>query len=143
MRAPPMNSMAPEAPVVEKTSGWGKSRGGKLSHFIVPCAMKAAPEAIRSRLRTCGDQEVSELMANRPFREWFERASTKFGLGATGRTSSSRDEFLRTFQTAFVQERHLVSANAFPGCTLHNRSEERRVGKECVSTCRSRLSPYH
>src|SRR3546814_4126169 len=24
-----------------------------------------------------------------------------------------------------------------------NRSEERRVGKECVSTCRSRGSPYH
>src|SRR3546814_4634154 len=23
------------------------------------------------------------------------------------------------------------------------RSEERRVGKACVSTCRSRLSPYH
>src|SRR3546814_14806018 len=29
--------------------------------------------------------------------------------------------------------------------TLKNviRSEERRVGKECVSTCSSRLSPYH
>src|SRR3546814_6902871 len=26
---------------------------------------------------------------------------------------------------------------------LVRRSEERRVGKECVSTCRSRWSPYH
>src|SRR3546814_5004411 len=26
---------------------------------------------------------------------------------------------------------------------LQRRSEERRVGKECVSTCRSRWSPYH
>ena len=26
---------------------------------------------------------------------------------------------------------------------LCTRSEERRVGKECVSTCRSRWSPYH
>src|SRR3546814_12442285 len=26
---------------------------------------------------------------------------------------------------------------------LWSRSEERRVGKECVSTCRSRWSPYH
>src|SRR3546814_16067382 len=26
---------------------------------------------------------------------------------------------------------------------IGNRSEERRVGKECVSTCRSRWSPYH
>src|SRR3546814_15499189 len=25
----------------------------------------------------------------------------------------------------------------------HARSEERRVGKECVSTCQSRWSPYH
>src|SRR3546814_6095243 len=26
---------------------------------------------------------------------------------------------------------------------VQDRSEERRVGKECVSTCRSRWSPYH
>src|SRR3546814_18910936 len=26
---------------------------------------------------------------------------------------------------------------------MDDRSEERRVGKECVSTCRSRWSPYH
>src|SRR3546814_19227402 len=26
---------------------------------------------------------------------------------------------------------------------IRNRSEERRVGKECGSTCRSRWSPYH
>src|SRR3546814_15369737 len=29
------------------------------------------------------------------------------------------------------------------GAAVHLRSEERRVGKECVSTCRSRWSPYH
>src|SRR3546814_7201225 len=29
------------------------------------------------------------------------------------------------------------------GNPRHARSEERRVGKECVSTCRSRWSPYH
>src|SRR3546814_3833518 len=28
-------------------------------------------------------------------------------------------------------------------CANARRSEERRVGKECVSTCRSRWSPYH
>src|SRR3546814_4360575 len=35
---------------------------------------------------------------------------------------------------------------AIEGRTLSHaggRSEERRVGKECVSTCRSRWSPYH
>src|SRR3546814_13506797 len=30
-----------------------------------------------------------------------------------------------------------------PGKWRSGRSEERRVGKECVSTCRSRWSPYH
>src|SRR3546814_15944483 len=28
-------------------------------------------------------------------------------------------------------------------CAAHARSEERRVGKECVSTCRSRWPTYH
>src|SRR3546814_1986968 len=32
---------------------------------------------------------------------------------------------------------------AFPDQKMSERSEERRVGKECVSTCRSRWSPYH
>src|SRR3546814_11246824 len=35
--------------------------------------------------------------------------------------------------------RPVARASAF----FVGRSEERRVGKECVSTCRSRWSPYH
>src|SRR3546814_9425127 len=35
-----------------------------------------------------------------------------------------------------------VRASLSDGMTVR-RSEERRVGKECVSTCRSRWSPYH
>src|SRR3546814_12225596 len=31
----------------------------------------------------------------------------------------------------------------YPGIFFYHRSEERRVGKECVSTCRSRWSPYN
>src|SRR3546814_16938944 len=34
-------------------------------------------------------------------------------------------------------------AAAFPACPSPRRSEERRVGKECVSTCRSRWTPSH
>src|SRR3546814_15097629 len=34
-------------------------------------------------------------------------------------------------------------ASSFMGIDYEDRSEERRVGKECVSTFRSRLSPYH
>src|SRR3546814_8749888 len=44
-------------------------------------------------------------------------------IGAHRRTSQTRRNDSRTLWTS--------------------RSEERRVGKECVSTCRSRWSPYH
>src|SRR3546814_11398159 len=33
--------------------------------------------------------------------------------------------------------------NLLPELSIADRSEERRVGKECVSTCRYRWSPYH
>src|SRR3546814_13768499 len=39
---------------------------------------------------------------------------------------------------ALLGQRHDVG-----GACEAVRSEERRVGKECVSTCRSRWSPYH
>src|SRR3546814_18279928 len=41
-----------------------------------------------------------------------------------------RRSFVRSVFLLFIQEYHV-------------RSEERRVGKECVSTCRYRWSPYH
>src|SRR3546814_7804859 len=37
-----------------------------------------------------------------------------------------------------IVDRETIGKGAEPA-----RSEERRVGKECVSTCRSRWSPYH
>src|SRR3546814_7290491 len=39
--------------------------------------------------------------------------------------------------SAFALHRRVRQADT------RRRSEERRVGKECVSTCRSRWSPYH
>src|SRR3546814_14064831 len=53
-------------------------------------------------------------------------------------------------QPVFVDRRqlsmvHRIPLHLFRDCAPDspNRSEERRVGKECVSTCRSRWSPYH
>src|SRR3546814_2305415 len=51
-----------------------------------------------------------------------------------------------------AEARHLATASLTsptlqgsgnPAVDRPDRSEERRVGKECVSTCRSRWSPYH
>src|SRR3546814_19932237 len=76
--------------------------------------------------------------------------------GTTGRPKAA---VLTHGQLAFVTNNHL--ADLMPGTTAEDaslvvaplshgagvhvlsRSEERRVGKECVSTCRSRWSPSH
>src|SRR3546814_18342380 len=43
-----------------------------------------------------------------------------------------------------AEHRHTAVERRIGRFLLHAmRSEERRVGKECVSTCRSRWSPYH
>src|SRR3546814_12192051 len=45
---------------------------------------------------------------------------------------------VEAFHSDVQAGRDLLEKIGFEG-----RSEERRVGKECVSTCRSRWSPYH
>src|SRR3546814_13444589 len=42
-----------------------------------------------------------------------------------------------------IAGKHNERRAGFLNQRLDTRSEERRVGKECVSTCRSRWSPYH
>src|SRR3546814_13510895 len=55
---------------------------------------------------------------------------------------SAREEQNRW--TAFFKKDNPDSPqNQFTANDAVFRSEERRVGKECVSTCRSRWSPYH
>src|SRR3546814_19710539 len=52
----------------------------------------------------------------------------------------------RHVKHAGLKARHEVAAlveHLVVGQLALGRSEERRVGKECVSTCRSRWSPYH
>src|SRR3546814_19417651 len=46
-------------------------------------------------------------------------------------------------RVASQQGQIVLAAQEDNTVALNCRSEERRVGKECVSTCRSRWSPYH
>src|SRR3546814_5179437 len=48
-----------------------------------------------------------------------------------GRAIRIADEDLQDSNVAILEQKRV------------DRSEERRVGKECVSTCRSRWAPYH
>src|SRR3546814_15019142 len=52
-------------------------------------------------------------------------------------------EDVNGLQALIAQEYGVTVGGRKGNITLTSRSEERRVGKECVSTCRSRWSPLH
>src|SRR3546814_9540632 len=59
------------------------------------------------------------------------------------RTDEATQVLDRILQVALVLVEHCDHLGEFVEGRSELRSEERRVGKECVSTCRSRWSPYH
>src|SRR3546814_13733974 len=65
--------------------------------------------------------------------------------GASGGNGVDVDAFCRTsLPDVYAVGDCAAHANKYAGgaqIRLESRSEERRVGKECVSTCRSRWSP--
>src|SRR3546814_777871 len=63
--------------------------------------------------------------------------ATPPSCGSPRRSAPTR---LRPWPSGCVGSTQGASTRAGGRC---RRLEERRVGKECVSTCRSRLSPYH
>src|SRR3546814_13171250 len=76
----------------------------------------------------------AEILTGRPANEQVERAERRCALQeVVGRHVAEVDA--------------IGKASGHDGCgvflDLRVRSEERRVGKECVSKCRSRWSPYH
>src|SRR3546814_1651339 len=72
----------------------------------------------------------SDLSSSPPIRNAWLPWSNTFRLSTQNNVSRAGDQ---------ITQRNL---NIQPTITIR-RSEERRVGKECVSTCRSRWSPYH
>src|SRR3546814_7921802 len=61
--------------------------------------------------------------------------------GVTNRRSSPSADQSRWASSNSLSDLLIQTARRRPFSQL--RSEERRVGNECVSTCRSRWSPYH
>src|SRR3546814_3379917 len=77
---------------------------------------------------------------------FFFKQKTAYGMRISDWSSDvcSSDLSMRTPRlVSFCTRRRRSSRLRAKRSMLCTRSEERRVGKECVSTCRSRWSPYH
>src|SRR3546814_13188093 len=93
------------------------------TRYWSPEAMAMVAEAYRDGLGTRADPIAAE--------NWFRRAVDAGSVTAKleyGRMLVERKDDPQSLQR---------------GVALLARSEERRVGKECSSTCSSRWSPYH
>src|SRR3546814_13156850 len=76
-----------------------------------------------------------DRLLDTPLPEGHEEGTDRpLALGIDART--------RGFDAAAIVQR-IKALRSRHGHDVETRSEERRVGNECVSTCRSRWSPYH
>src|SRR3546814_15863737 len=101
----------------ERLAYWVRLKGAALGAELAALGEEVGPE-MRETARTL-----------------FARVLDAAGGGLRIQTIHA---FAQSLLTAFPAEAGLV-----PGIRPLERSEERRVGKECVSTCRSRWSPDH
>src|SRR3546814_12873935 len=80
---------------------------------------------------------ATQTLAQKPAKNMLVRVNGQLGPGVTAK------------DIALAIIGHLGTAGAtgyvieYAGDAITSRSEERRVGKECVRTCRSRWSPSH
>src|SRR3546814_15309904 len=99
---------------------------GLLTPYLDIPFQHAAPSVLKAMRRPANEAKVLDRI-----RKWRDicpdiAIRSSFVVGFPGETEADFDYLLQWLGEAQL-----------------DRSEERRVGKECVSTCRSRWSPYH
>src|SRR3546814_17499833 len=110
----------------------------QIGHKIRPpliLVLHVGPLGLYSLL--CGGHAVDAAAGKGNHRDWGKQCIGKTAVGHF---------FLRLECCSSVQclqNKRLIAGPQQSSCHIFIRSEERRVGKECVSTCRSRWSPYH
>src|SRR3546814_19441007 len=85
--------------------------------------------SVRLLAQKCGNIEVIHSRG-------LERTYLCGRIAAARLANNGRNIRIRIRKIAANHHRDIIRTGT-------NRSEERRVGKECVSTCRSRWSPYN
>src|SRR3546814_11402805 len=99
---------------------------------------------MRAALKNCSPRAA---VAIKHAIELDEQATRNFVAANENPTAAACEQFLATLQgspeeeTAQAGAAKAIDDPASPQ-ESRARSEERRVGKECVSTCRTRWSPY-
>src|SRR3546814_18481784 len=97
--------------------------GTLVTHYYIDGVRQAAPEGRgQSWLALL---ENPQVLVNNRIQGDFMAQLQQLGLSGQGLIEQARVALVEAVHTG-----------------LATRSEERRVGKECVSTCRSRCSPY-
>src|SRR3546814_14145335 len=102
----------------------------------------AALEEVTSSLsKQAGAEKVKQIRATAA-----ERVETAFKDGKVTKEQACDPRGAQSLQPVLGELKRMQCeiAGSKEACAqIKSRSAERRVGKECVSTCRSRWSPYH
>ena len=104
--------------------------GARVSVLFCLAGREATPDALDAVRRFL--PENASLLGSR----------TSFVSGKPINSSAGKTAYLVTFFAPDAPRLNRLY-NRFLDTRRDNRSEERRVGKECVQPCRSRWSPYH
>src|SRR3546814_9494514 len=98
----------------------------------------------------CGIVAMSGFLMSHahPFIFFFFKQKTAYEMRISDWSSdvcssdlAKRQEIIEDYKDRY-EHPYIAAARGYVDDVI-DRSEERRVGKECVSTCRSRWSPYH
>src|SRR3546814_11800856 len=100
---------------------------------------KYDPEQAKKLLAEAGYPKGFEITLGTPNDRYINDAEVAQAVASFWTRVGVKTKVEAVTKTVFFKNRDEYKYSAY----LAGRSDERRVGKECVSTCRSRWSPYH
>ena len=103
--------------------------------LFLPFIEKYQPDVLC--LQETKAEQHQSVMELKGYEEYWNSASKKGYSGTAIFTKEKPIAVILNIPEKILKKYNLKDKYGDP------RSEERRVGKECVSTCRSRWSPYH
>src|SRR3546814_19288856 len=121
---------------------------GRHSSHPPPCVRAV----VVARNLALGEQATTAVNAMLPppvNAECFDQPGSNIGQAGALRRAFANFGTSRAIQAQAPPVPIPLARGEYKGCAgvfiaaVGKRSEERRVGTECVSTCRSRLSPFH